>query len=96
MPTYHYRCSACGHAFDHFQKFKEDPLSECPNCSGPVRRVPQPVGIVFKGSGWYVTDSRKSNGASKKSPETASASDESKKADSISKTEKEPAGVGDR
>lgn len=58
MPTYHYRCSDCGHSFDFFQKFADDPLTECPECSGPIRRVPQPVGIVFKGSGWYVNDSR--------------------------------------
>ncbi len=58
MPTYHYRCSDCGHSFDFFQKFAEDPLTECPECGGPIRRIPQPVGIVFKGSGWYVTDSR--------------------------------------
>ena len=58
MPTYHYRCSECGHSFDFFQKFADDPLTECPECGGPIRRVPQPVGIVFKGSGWYVTDSR--------------------------------------
>lgn len=60
MPTYHYRCSDCGHSFDYFQKFAEDPLTTCPECGGPIRRVPQPVGIVFKGSGWYVTDSRDS------------------------------------
>jgi putative FmdB family regulatory protein len=60
MPTYHYRCSDCGHAFDRFQKFSEDPLTECPQCEGPIRRVPQPVGIVFKGSGWYINDSRAS------------------------------------
>lgn len=60
MPTYHYRCSDCGHSFDFFQKFAEDALTECPECGGPIHRVPQPVGIVFKGSGWYVTDSRNS------------------------------------
>jgi putative FmdB family regulatory protein len=58
MPTYLYRCSDCGHSFDFFQKFADDPLTECPECGGPIRRVPQPVGIVFKGSGWYVNDSR--------------------------------------
>jgi putative FmdB family regulatory protein len=58
MPTYLYRCSECGHSFDFFQKFADDPLTECPECGGPIHRVPQPVGIVFKGSGWYVNDSR--------------------------------------
>jgi putative FmdB family regulatory protein len=61
VPTYTYRCTACSHQFDIFQKFSDDPLSECPECGSPVRKVFQPVGIVFKGSGWYVTDSRKSD-----------------------------------
>jgi putative FmdB family regulatory protein len=59
MPTYAYRCSDCGHEFDQFQRFSDDPLTECPACQGRVRRVLHPVGVVFKGSGWYVTDSRK-------------------------------------
>lgn len=63
MPTYSYRCAECGNQFDQYQKFSDDPLSECPTCAGKVRRVIQPVGVVFKGSGWYVTDSRGSNGS---------------------------------
>ena len=59
MPTYAYRCGACEHQFDQMQRFADDPLRECPVCGGLVRRVIQPVGIVFKGSGWYITDSRK-------------------------------------
>ena len=51
MPTYHYRCSSCGHSFDAFQKFSEDPLTDCPQCEGSIRRVIQPVGVVFKRSG---------------------------------------------
>ena len=58
MPTYAYRCADCGHEFDAFQKFSDDPLTECPNCGGTIRRVFQPVGVVFKGSGWYINDSR--------------------------------------
>ena len=58
MPTYAYRCDACGHQFDAFQRFADDPLRDCPVCVGSVRRVIQPVGVVFKGSGWYITDSR--------------------------------------
>lgn len=60
MPTYSYRGTACNHEFDFFQKFSDDPLRECIECGGPVRRVYQPVGVVFKGSGWYINDSRKS------------------------------------
>ena len=77
MPTYHYRCSDCGHSFDFFQKFADDPLTECPECNGTIRRVPQPVGIVFKGSGWYVNDSRdtKKSAPSSKSEPSEKASD---------------------
>ncbi len=61
MPTYAYRGSACDHEFDTFQKFADAPLQSCIICGGPVRRVVQPVGVVFKGSGWYINDSRKSS-----------------------------------
>ena len=64
MPTYVYACDNCGAQFEQFQSFKDEPLRTCPRCSGGVRRVFQPVGIVFKGSGWYITDSRKSDSAS--------------------------------
>ncbi|PDW02849.1 FmdB family zinc ribbon protein [Candidatus Viridilinea mediisalina] len=59
MPTYVYACDGCGKQFEQFQSFKDDPLTVCP-CgeSGKVRRVIQPAGIVFKGSGWYINDSR--------------------------------------
>ena len=58
MPVYVYRCDTCGVAFEKKQSVSEAPLCECPECDGHVRRVYQPVGVVFKGSGWYVTDSR--------------------------------------
>ena len=58
MPTYAYRCTRCAHEFETFQKFSEDPLTECPECGSTIRRIFQPVGIVFKGSGWYINDSR--------------------------------------
>ena len=60
MPTYAYRCSACAHEFEVVQKFSEEPLKFCPECDSPIRRIIFPVGIVFKGSGWYINDSRKS------------------------------------
>ena len=63
MPTYAYRCIACDHRFDATQRFADDPLTECPACGGLVKRVIGPVGVVFKGSGWYITDSRKSSEA---------------------------------
>jgi putative FmdB family regulatory protein len=58
MPTYGYQCEECGVEFERFQHFSEEPVRVCPECSGPVRRVIHPVGIVFKGSGFYVTDHR--------------------------------------
>lgn len=70
MPTYRYRCFDCGHEFDQFQRFSEDALTVCPSCSGTIRRVIQPVGVVFKGSGWYVTDSRKNDSAPAKTDGT--------------------------
>ena len=74
MPTYAYRGTACTHEFDYVQKFSDDPLTECIECQGPVRRVYQPVGVVFKGSGWYINDSRKTDtGNGKKEGESSSA-----------------------
>ena len=56
MPIYEYQCEACGHKFEVKQKFSDDPIKACVACSGPVHRVLSAPGLVFKGSGWYVTD----------------------------------------
>jgi putative FmdB family regulatory protein len=62
MPTYEYECVQCGHVFELFQTFGEEPVSVCPQCQGRVRRVFYPVGIIFKGTGWHITDySRRRN-----------------------------------
>ncbi len=58
MPTYEYSCDDCGAALERRQRFDESPLTQCPSCGGSLRRVYHPAGIVFKGSGWYCTDSR--------------------------------------
>ncbi|HEU5342999.1 MAG TPA: FmdB family zinc ribbon protein [Ktedonobacterales bacterium] len=58
MPMYDYRCTACGARFEAWQKFTDDPISVCPICSGPAQRVIHAAGIMFKGSGFYSTDSR--------------------------------------
>ena len=58
MPIYVYKCDSCGVAFERRQSFSDAPLNHCPECDGHVHRVIQPVGIVFKGSGFYVTDNR--------------------------------------
>ncbi|CAN2173931.1 CxxC_CxxC_SSSS, putative regulatory protein, FmdB family [Candidatus Nanopelagicaceae bacterium] len=57
MPTYQYACIVCDHAFEAFQSFSDAPLTECPECKGEIRKVYSTVGIVFKGSGFYKTDS---------------------------------------
>lgn len=58
MPIYVYRCDTCGLTFEHRQRMTASPLVDCPECDGHVYRVIQPVGILFKGSGFYVTDNR--------------------------------------
>jgi putative FmdB family regulatory protein len=58
MPTYEYACKTCGNRFETWQKFTDQPLTECPQCHGQIRRVLFPAGIVFKGSGFYSTDTR--------------------------------------
>ena len=58
MPIYTYECENCGERFEAKQSFSDAPLAVCPTCEGKIYRVIQPVGIVFKGSGFYVTDSR--------------------------------------
>jgi len=58
MPTYEYECTSCGQHIEVFQRFTEDALTTCGACGGPLRKVFHPAGIVFKGSGFYATDSR--------------------------------------
>lgn len=64
MPTYQYACTQCGHAFEQYQSFSEDSLTVCPECGGELRKVFNSVGVVFKGSGFYKTDSRSGSSAS--------------------------------
>jgi putative FmdB family regulatory protein len=87
MPTYVYACDSCGNQFEQFQSFKDDPLQTCPACAGAVRRVFQPVGIVFKGSGWYVTDSRKSSSATVSGEDSAGKAEKAPDGDSTAKSE---------
>jgi len=64
VPTYQYACNACGHAFEAVQSFSDEPLKQCPECKGEVRKVFSNVGVVFKGSGFYKTDSAPAKPAS--------------------------------
>ncbi|CAB4758687.1 unannotated protein [freshwater metagenome] len=58
MPTYEYACTECGHEFEAFQSFTDAALTHCPECKGAIQKVYSNVGVVFKGSGFYKTDSR--------------------------------------
>jgi len=84
VPTYQYACTACGHQLEAVQSFADEPLCECPACAGRLRKVFNSVGIVFKGSGFYRTDSRgkDTNGADSGSSNGSKESKEPAKADS--------------
>jgi putative FmdB family regulatory protein len=71
MPTYVYACTSCGKHLEVVQSMKDEPLTECAECGGRLRKVFSPIGIVFKGSGFYKTDSRTSNGRKSGSPTPA-------------------------
>ncbi len=77
MPTYEYACQSCGNHLEVFQRFTEDPLTECPQCGGQLRKVFGAVGIVLKGSGFYKTDSRSSSSASRTSTSSKEGTGES-------------------
>jgi putative FmdB family regulatory protein len=76
VPTYQYACTECGHRFEAVQSFYEDALTHCPECDGRLRKVFSAVGVVFKGSGFYRTDSRSSatSSSSSSSPSDGSSS----------------------
>ncbi len=87
MPTYQYQCTSCGDGLEVVQKFTDDSLTECPECSGRLKKVFSAVGIVFKGSGFYRNDSRGSSSgsaASSNGSSSTSSSDTSGGSDSSS------------
>jgi putative FmdB family regulatory protein len=100
MPTYAYRGSECGHEFEVRQSFSEDPISECVDCGKPVHRVIHPAGIVFKGTGWYITDSRpttETNGGVQDAAKVSEKKSENGSADSApakTETKSDPTPVG--
>jgi putative FmdB family regulatory protein len=77
VPTYQYACTACDHAFEQFQSFSEDSLTVCPECQGRLRKVFNAVGVVFKGSGFYRTDSRPNGDSGAATTDTSGGSKES-------------------
>lgn len=72
MPIYEYECDSCNHHFEVEQSMRDNPLTECPECSGHIRRVFGLSSVIFKGSGFYCTDTKKSGG-SKEAPSAACA-----------------------
>ena len=87
MPTYEYECKSCSHTFEVFQSMSDPPLKDCPECGSEVRRlIFGGSGVIFKGSGFYVTDKGKGGkadkpSASKKPPDTGSTANEAAKGD---------------
>jgi putative FmdB family regulatory protein len=78
MPTYEYACRSCGSHLEVVQSFSDDPLTECPHCEGPLRKVFGSIGITFKGSGFYKTDSRSGSSSTRKSEPSGDGTKESK------------------
>ncbi|WP_405018939.1 FmdB family transcriptional regulator [Kitasatospora sp. NBC_00070] len=74
MPTYQYQCTECGTGLEAVQKFSDDALTTCPECQGRLRKVFSAVGVVFKGSGFYRTDSRSSSSSSVSSSTSSTSS----------------------
>lgn len=85
MPTYQYKCTACGHRLDAVQSFSDAPLSGCPECQGELRKLFSSVGVVFKGSGFYRTDSR--SGSTSSEPAKNSSDSNSSATSSPTKSE---------
>ena len=86
MPTYAYQCEACGSAFEVFQKMSDEPLSECESCGGELKKRMFPVGIVFKGSGFYVNDYAKKESAKSSTAAAATETKAEAKADADTST----------
>jgi len=88
MPTYEYACRNCGSHLEVVQSFSDDPLTECPHCGGALRKVFGSIGITFKGSGFYKTDSRSGSSAAKPAGDGAK---ETKEPKETKETKKDPA-----
>ena len=86
LPTYQYACTECGHAFEQFQSFTDDALTVCPACEGRLRKLFNAVGVVFKGSGFYRTDSRTDG---KSAPASSSSTTDSSSGEKKSETKVE-------
>ncbi len=77
MPIYEYKCTVCGHRFEKLQSISEEPVKTCPVCGGAVKKLISNTSFILKGTGWYVTDYARKNGASKSSSEKEEGSSKS-------------------
>ncbi len=97
MPLYAYQCRTCGHEFETRQSFHDAPLTDCPNCQteNTVFRVIQAAGVVFKGSGWYITDSKGKKdsvlGSTKSNTSASTTADTSTSTSAATETKSKPA-----
>ena len=89
MPTYQYACTECGEPLEVVQKFSDDALTECPACGGRLRKIFSPAAIVFRGSGFYRTDSRSGSGATSATKDTKDTKKDGAKTETKSETKKE-------
>ena len=91
MPIYLYQCDSCGIRFERMQRMSDDPLTDCPECDGYVHRIIQPVGIIFKGSGFYVTDNRQGSSPTLTPPKESDKPGEKKALDAGEPKKEQPA-----
>ena len=94
MPTYDYRCSSCGHIFEIRQTFDAEPVTACPKCSNKVHRLLHAPAVIYKGSGFYTTDYKRSNANSSDNSKDGSASKDSSKSEESTKGTKAESGDG--
>jgi putative FmdB family regulatory protein len=91
MPIYGYECTQCGHQLEVLQSVSDDPLRSCPECMGPLRKLLYPVGVIFKGSGFYTTDYKSSSNGKK----SDSSGDSAPKSESKSETKSDSSSTKD-
>jgi putative FmdB family regulatory protein len=90
MPIYGYECSECGHKLEVLQSVNDPPLQTCPECGGPVRKLFYPVGVIFKGSGFYSTDYKSSSNGKSSSSESGGDNKAGGDSKPAAKAEKKP------
>lgn len=82
MPTYEYKCDTCGYIFEEFQSINDEPIKICPKCGGNVKRIISGgVGLIFKGSGFYITDYKRGNSKNGSNSETKTETTKSEKSE---------------